>query len=218
MMRWILILLSIALLSSCGHKQQIETLTEQNEELQAQNEELTAEKQKLESELEQVKANIDQLKFLSRQLKGVTARMVTNYGSIELEFFGDKAPLHVFNFITRAESGFYDGTKFHRIIPKFMIQGGDPNSKDGNLEDDGMGGPIVNIPHEFNEVKHVPGILSMARQGNTALGAGSQFFIMHGTSPNLYRQYTAFGKVTRLLPPAHTVSPIHVWLRSLLNR
>jgi len=122
--------------------------------------------------------------------------MITSHGPVEMEFFAEKAPIHVFNFITRAESGFYDGTRFHRIIPGFMIQGGDPNSKDDKLEDDGAGGPIANIPHEFNNVKHVPGILSMARQGNTSLGAGSQFFIMHGTSPNLDRQYTAFGKVT----------------------
>jgi cyclophilin family peptidyl-prolyl cis-trans isomerase len=136
------------------------------------------------------------LDFLAKQLEGVTATINTSEGPISLEFYPQKAPIHVFNFITRAESGFYDGTTFHRVIEGFMIQGGDPNSKDNNPNNDGQGGPIANIPHEFNDIKHEPGILSMARISNVNAGAGSQFFIMHGTSPNLDGQYTVFGKVT----------------------
>ena len=135
--------------------------------------------------------------FLRKQLEGVKARIVTNYGNIELDFFNQDAPLHCFNFITRAESGFYDNTLFHRIIPGFMIQGGDPNTKTKNSSSYGQGGPLVNIPHEFNKNKHEAGVLSMARQGNKALGAGSQFFITHKQTSQLDNEYTVFGKVTK---------------------
>ncbi|HGY57077.1 MAG TPA: peptidylprolyl isomerase [Caldithrix abyssi] len=129
-------------------------------------------------------------------MKGIKATIVTNYGNIDLEFFPEKAPLHCFNFITRAESGFYDGTQFHRVIPNFMIQGGDPNTRTDDIASYGIGGPIVHIPHEFNDISHGPGILSMARTSNINDGAGSQFFIMHGSSPQLDGQYTVFGRVT----------------------
>ncbi|OGS36110.1 MAG: hypothetical protein A2293_00530 [Elusimicrobia bacterium RIFOXYB2_FULL_49_7] len=130
-------------------------------------------------------------------MTGLKARVLTSLGDIEVEFFSDKAPLHCFSFITRAECGFYNNTEFHRVIPGFMIQGGDPNTKDQDPYNDGMGGPQVMIPHEFNDIHHAPGILSMARVGDVNAGAGSQFFIMHGDSPQLDRQYTAFGKVLR---------------------
>jgi peptidyl-prolyl cis-trans isomerase B (cyclophilin B) len=115
------------------------------------------------------------------------ATITTRLGTMVVEFYPDKAPLHVKNFITLAESGFYNGTSFHRVIPGFMIQGGDPA---GN----GTGGPGYTIPAEFNSTKHVPGILSMARSRNPN-SAGSQFFIMVGASPQLDNQYTVFGKV-----------------------
>jgi peptidyl-prolyl cis-trans isomerase B (cyclophilin B) len=141
---------------------------------------------------------IDQrLRFLVQQSKNVKARIVTNAGTIEVKFHPENAPIHCFSFITRAESGFYNGTKFHRVIPGFMIQGGDPNSKDSNPADDGSGGPLLHIPHEFNETSHVPGILSMARVSDVSAGAGSQFFIIHDKSDFLNRQYTAFGEVTK---------------------
>lgn len=166
-------------------------------------EQLKRAEQALRTEYNEMKSQIDILQkdkikmdFLSKQLEGVKARVETTEGTISLEFYPEKAPIHVFNFITRAESGFYNGSTFHRVIEGFMIQGGDPFSKDNNPNNDGQGGPIANIPHEFNDIKHVPGILSMARISNVNAGAGSQFFIMHGTSPNLDGQYTAFGKVT----------------------
>jgi len=115
------------------------------------------------------------------------ATITTRLGTMVVEFYPDKAPLHVKNFITLAESGFYNGTSFHRVIPGFMIQGGDP-------EGNGTGGPGYTIPAEFNDLKHVPGILSMARSRNPD-SAGSQFFIMVGTSTSLDNQYTVFGKV-----------------------
>ena len=111
----------------------------------------------------------------------------TSAGSMTLEFFEDKAPGHVKNFIDLAEKGFYDGTVFHRTIPGFMIQGGCP---DGT----GMGGPGYQIDAEFNDVPHTKGILSMARSQNPN-SAGSQFFICAGDAGFLDGQYTAFGKL-----------------------
>jgi peptidyl-prolyl cis-trans isomerase B (cyclophilin B) len=122
------------------------------------------------------------------------AVMDTSLGRIVLMFFPDKAPNHVVNFKYLAGKGFYDGTKFHRIIPTFMIQGGDPNTKSGDPNTWGGGGPGYTLEAEFNDVKHVPGILSMART-NDVNGAGSQFFIMVAPTPSLDGQYSAFGKV-----------------------
>lgn len=115
------------------------------------------------------------------------ATIETRLGKIVLSFMPDKAPMHVKNFITLAESGYYDGSPFHRVIPGFMIQGGDPTGT-------GTGGPGYTIKAEFNDVKHVPGILSMARTRDPN-SAGSQFFIMVAVSTQLDGQYTAFGKV-----------------------
>lgn len=122
------------------------------------------------------------------------AVLETTEGKIVLKFFNDKAPGHVKNFKDLVKKGFYDGTYFHRVIPGFMIQGGDPNTKDKDPGNDGMGGPGYQIKAEFNDVKHVSGILSMARSSDPN-SAGSQFFIMDGDAPFLDNQYTAFGQV-----------------------
>jgi peptidyl-prolyl cis-trans isomerase B (cyclophilin B) len=124
------------------------------------------------------------------------AVLETNLGEIEIAFLPDKAPGHVKNFQTLAKKGFYDGTKFHRVIPGFMIQGGDPNSKDKDRSNDGMGGPGFNIKAEFNDVSHVRGIVSMARS-NDPDSAGSQFFIVVKDSTFLDNKYTVFGKVVK---------------------
>jgi peptidyl-prolyl cis-trans isomerase B (cyclophilin B) len=118
----------------------------------------------------------------------------TDEGKIVLMFFPDKAPNHVKNFITLANKKFYDGTKFHRTIPGFMIQGGDPNTKKGDQSTWGQGGPGYNVKNEFNDVHHARGVLSMARSSDPD-SAGSQFFIMVGDNAGLDGQYTAFGKV-----------------------
>ncbi|PON19109.1 peptidylprolyl isomerase [Candidatus Entotheonella serta] len=120
----------------------------------------------------------------------------TKFGSMELEFFPQKAPKHVENFIKLAKSGFYDGTIFHRVIPNFMIQGGDPNTKGQDKSKCGMGGPGYNVKAEFNDTPHTRGILSMARSRHPD-SAGSQFFIMVNTAKHLDGQYTAFGKVVK---------------------
>ncbi len=118
----------------------------------------------------------------------------TQYGNIEVEFFSDKAPGHVKNFKTLAKTGFYDGTLFHRVIPGFMVQGGDPNSKSADRSRHGMGGPGYSIKAEFNDVKHERGVLSMARSQDPN-SAGSQFYICVQDSFFLDGQYTAFGRV-----------------------
>ena len=130
-----------------------------------------------------------------KKMTDTTAVIDTKFGKIELKFFPEVAPNHVNNFIELAKKGFYDGTTFHRVIPGFMIQGGDPNSKDPDRKKHGMGGPGYAVKAEFNQTPHKRGILSMARSSDPD-SAGSQFFICVADAPFLDRQYTAFGQVT----------------------
>jgi cyclophilin family peptidyl-prolyl cis-trans isomerase len=132
-------------------------------------------------------------KSMEQQYKG--AILHTNLGDIQVEFYGDKSPNTVNNFLKLAQSGFYDGTKFHRVITDFMIQGGDPNSKDDDWSNDGTGGPGYTFNDEFNDQKLVRGSLAMANSGpNTN---GSQFFIVTAAAtPWLDGHHTNFGHVT----------------------
>ena len=118
----------------------------------------------------------------------------TQYGRIELVFYPDIAPRHVENFLSLARSGFYDGTIFHRVIPGFMIQGGDPNTKGEDKSRYGTGGPGHRVKAEFSDRSHKRGILSMARSSDPD-SAGSQFFIVVKDSAFLDGQYTVFGEV-----------------------
>ncbi len=124
------------------------------------------------------------------------AEIKTTAGDITIRFFPDVAPNHVKNFIDLAQKGFYNGTKFHRVIPGFMVQGGDPNTKSGDASTWGTGGSGSNVKAEFSPVSHKRGIVSMARS-NDPNSASSQFFIVVKDSPFLDRQYTAFGVVTK---------------------
>jgi peptidyl-prolyl cis-trans isomerase B (cyclophilin B) len=125
------------------------------------------------------------------------AVITTTEGEMVLEFWPDAAPGHVENFKKLAKQGFYDGTAFHRVIKGFMIQGGDPLTKDSNAQGRwGTGGPGYQIKAEFNERPHTRGVLSMARSSDPN-SAGSQFFICHGDPRFLDRQYTAFGKLIK---------------------
>jgi len=136
-------------------------------------------------------------KFTKEEIKKMAdtrAVIETKVGNIELEFFPDVAPNHVNNFIELAKKGSYNGTTFHRVIPGFMIQGGDPNSKDHDKSSHGMGDPGYKLKAEFNDKSHKKGILSMARSGHPD-SAGSQFFICVADAPHLDRQYTVFGQV-----------------------
>ena len=132
----------------------------------------------------------------------------TKFGDKVVEFFPDIAPKHVENFQILAEEGYYNGTTFHRVIPGFMIQGGDPNSKDLDRMNDGTGGRAGKffgigrendpdswtVPAEFNDTPHQRGTLSMARSQNIDSGS-SQFFICHDNAPFLDGQYTVFGQL-----------------------
>lgn len=115
------------------------------------------------------------------------ARVETTAGPIVLELNPKLAPHHVNSFVFLAREGFYDGVIFHRVIPGFMIQGGDPTGTGG-------GGPGYKLKAEFNDTKHVRGVVSAARTPDPN-SAGSQFFIMHGEAPHLDRKYTAYGRV-----------------------
>ena len=117
-----------------------------------------------------------------------------SWGEIQLKFFPDLAPNHVSNLVTLAKDKFYDGTTFHRVIPGFMIQGGDPNSRDADRSRHGSGGPGHRVNAEFNKTSHTRGILSMARAQDPN-SAGSQFFICVADANFLDGQYTAFGEV-----------------------
>ncbi len=123
------------------------------------------------------------------------AVITTRHGEIVIKFNSDVAPKHVESFKKLAGQGFYDGTIFHRVIPGFMIQGGDPNTKDLNkVSSYGTGGPGYTVPAEFSSVKHLRGIVSAARSQDPN-SAGSQFFIVVKDSPWLDGQYSVFGEV-----------------------
>src|SRR6266704_3068540 len=135
----------------------------------------------------------------------------TKFGEMEIKFFPEVAPKHVENFINLAKSGFYDGTIFHRVIPGFMIQGGDPNTKNSLRKDTyGQGGPKdekgnpILLKAEFSDIPHKRGIVSMAR-ANEPDTAGSQFFVVVEQSPFLDGKYTVFGEVTKGLGVADRI-------------
>jgi len=130
---------------------------------------------------------IDEMKF-----KAVLITM--QEGTFMIEFFPEDAPNTVNNFLKLVESGYYDGTVFHRIIPGFMIQGGDPNTKNSDKSTWGQGGPGYNLKAELSSRSHLRGIVSMAR-ANDPDSAGSQFFIVTSDSTFLDKQYTVFGEV-----------------------
>jgi len=135
------------------------------------------------------------------EMKQKAVIITMNTGTFFIEFFPEEAPNTVHNFLELVESGYYDGTVFHRIIPGFMIQGGDPNTKDPDFDRKlwGQGGPGYQIYEEFNSLQHDRGILSMAR-GDHKDSAGSQFFIVHRDSPQLDGKYTVFGRLVPGLP------------------
>jgi peptidyl-prolyl cis-trans isomerase B (cyclophilin B) len=124
----------------------------------------------------------------------VESLITTNFGNIKIKLLPDIAPETVRNFTTLAKSKFYDGILFHRVIPGFMIQGGDPNTKKPDKNVWGMGGPGYNIKAEFSSRSHLRGIVSMARSSDPD-SAGSQFFIVTSDSTFLDKEYTVFGEV-----------------------
>jgi len=147
--------------------------------------------------VQNVQAEMKDRKFTQEEIKKMAetkAVIETKLGNIELKFFPDVAPIHVNNFIELAKKGFYDWATFHRVIPGFMIQGGDPNTKSPDRSKHGMGDPGYKVKAEFNAKQHKRGILSMARSQDPN-SAGSQFFICVADAPFLDKQYTVFGEV-----------------------
>ncbi|MBI3793304.1 MAG: peptidylprolyl isomerase [Nitrospinae bacterium] len=140
-------------------------------------------------------------------LKEEVAVIKTSLGTMTIRFFPNKAPNHVENFKKLARSGFYNGTTFHRVIPGFMIQGGDPTSKFGNRNGVGGGGPGWTVNAEFNDVSHKRGIVSMART-NDPNSAGSQFFICVADATALDGQYSAFGEVVEGIEVADKIAAV----------
>ncbi len=122
----------------------------------------------------------------------------TNFGTIEAQLYNDIAPKTVAHMEALAKSGFFDSLLFHRVIPGFVIQGGDPNSRNGAPDTWGMGAPgQPTVDAEFSKEMHKRGILSMARRGNDVNSATSQFFICVADVPSLDNQYTVWGRVTK---------------------
>ena len=146
--------------------------------------------------------------FMSTEKENNVAVISTNFGDMVVDFYPDIAPLHVDSFMALANEEYFNGTTFHRVIPGFMIQGGDPNSRNENRATHGTGGRAGKffglgneedpstwlIPQEFSDTPHVKGILSMART-NDPNSASSQFFVCHDNANFLDNNYTVFGKV-----------------------
>ena len=132
------------------------------------------------------------------------ALIETKFGNIKIKLLPEIAPETVRNFVTLATSNFYDGTLFHRVIPNFMIQGGDPNTKESDKSVWGQGGPGYNLKAEFNSRSHLRGIVSMARASDPD-SAGSQFFIVTSDSTFLDKQYTVFAEVVEGLEIADKI-------------
>jgi peptidyl-prolyl cis-trans isomerase B (cyclophilin B) len=143
--------------------------------------------------------SLEELFRLSKEVKKMSEQRAiihTPLGDIILKFFLEVAPNHVNNFIELAKKGFYNGTTFHRVVPKFVIQGGDPNTKNPDRSKHGMGGPGYQIKAEFNKKLHQRGTLSMARSAHPD-SAGSQFFICVADVHSLDGKYTVFGEVVK---------------------
>jgi peptidyl-prolyl cis-trans isomerase B (cyclophilin B) len=131
---------------------------------------------------------------MSNETSSEQAIIKTTYGDLTLSFWSDVAPKTVENFKKLAGEGYYNGTAFHRIIKGFMVQGGCPNTKEGETGMPGTGGPGYQIKAEFNKKSHVRGVISMARSASPD-SAGSQFFLCHGDAKFLDNQYTGFGEL-----------------------
>lgn len=147
--------------------------------------------------------------FLNYYNKFTKATIKTNYGKIKISFFNEDAKFATGNFIKLAENKFYDQTKFHRVISGFMIQGGDPNSKDKNWDDDGQGGPGYSFRDEINEHKLIRGALAMANSGKDT--NGSQFFILTAESkPDLDGKHTVFGQVIEGMDTVDKIEKVRI--------
>jgi peptidyl-prolyl cis-trans isomerase B (cyclophilin B) len=134
---------------------------------------------------------------------------IRDLGTIRIELLPEVAPETVANFLELADAGFYDGTQFHRVIPGFMIQGGDPNTKGKDPRHYGKGGPGYKIPDEFTDLSHTRGTVSMANTGYPNTGA-SQFFIVHGDATHLDGRHAVFGRVVEGMDVADAITELEI--------
>ncbi len=134
---------------------------------------------------------------------------IRDIGSIRIELLPEVAPQSVENFIKLAEEGFYEGILFHRVIPEFMIQAGDPASRDPDPRLVGNGGPGYEIQDEFSDFPHTRGVVSMANKGRRDSG-GSQFFIVHQDSPGLDGKYSVFGRVAEGIEVVDAITKVEI--------
>jgi len=144
-------------------------------------------------------AEVKQFNRDYKGIKAIQAVITTHEGTITLDLDFRKAPQTVANFVELAQQGFYNGLVFHRVIQRFMIQGGDPKG-------DGTGGPGYNIPDEKNDLKHEIGVISMANTGEPNTG-GSQFFLVQWPQPHLDGKHTVFGKIVDGLDVIYRIEP-----------
>jgi cyclophilin family peptidyl-prolyl cis-trans isomerase len=182
---------SLSLLIGCGSKKDITNEMKKNTEVKTQKTDT------LKSAMDTSKTKKDTIATSS---EGNIVVLETSMGDITIELYEKDAPQHVANFKKLVNSKFYEGTTFHRVIPGFMIQGGDPNSKDSDRSNDGVGGPGYTIPAEI-KLTHEKGSVAAARLGDAQNpkreSSGSQFYIVTGDASHLDGQYTVFGKVIK---------------------
>jgi cyclophilin family peptidyl-prolyl cis-trans isomerase len=151
-------------------------------------------------------------KISKEKMESNTVIMETSLGDITIELYPGDAPKHTENFKKLVREKFYENCTFHRVIPDFMIQGGDPNTKDDDRSNDGTGGPGYTVPAEI-KLKHVTGSLAAARMGDAVNpdreSSGSQFYIVTGNASFLDEQYTVFGKVIRGMETAYKIQNVN---------
>lgn len=201
-----IILLPVFILSFlafvCGESKKDDNTTQNQTNTQTQTQQQNTETQNTEKKTDSMTTKTDSTDTKDKKdsKESNIVVMKTSMGDIEIELFEKEAPQHVANFKKLVKSGFYEGTTFHRVIPGFMIQGGDPNSKDADRSNDGQGGPGYTVPAEI-KAKHEKGSLAGARMGDAVNpkreSSGSQFYIVTGEASHLDGQYTVYGKVTK---------------------
>lgn len=200
------VIISVFYFTSCGSKES-ENTEMQEKENQTQNKTMTQSQVNTTNNTQQMdttKPKTDNSEQTKKENdRGKESNIVvleTSMGDITIELYPKDAPLHCANFKKLVKEGFYDGTAFHRVIPGFMIQGGDPNSKDNDKSNDGLGGPGYTIPAEI-KLKHELGSVAAARLGDQVnpkrASSGSQFYIVVGDASYLDGKYTVFGKVIK---------------------
>lgn len=195
--------------TACGNKDS-ENLNTQKKDNTTQTQQTNTNTQKMDTTKPKTDSTVTK-KDTAETKESDIVILETSMGDITIELYVKDAPKHVENFKKLVKSGFYNGTTFHRVIPGFMIQGGDPNSKDNDRSNDGQGGPGYTVPAEIKG-KHVVGSLAAARQGDQVNpkreSSGSQFYIVTGEASHLDGQYTVFGKVIKGMDVAQKIQNV----------